>query len=633
MNLLSVEAISKQFGETPLFANATFGVAAGERIGVIGVNGSGKSTLLKIVAGLETPDTGRVVTRNSAQITYLPQNPTMDPEQTVLDYIFAGDDPRVVLVRAYEEVSEQLQNDPANAELQARFHELAEQIELAGAWDVERDARDILTRLGIVDTSQRLGVLSGGQRRRVAMAAALMTPADLLILDEPTNHIDADTVAWLETLLRRLPCAVLLVTHDRYFLDRLVNRIVEVERGNVYEYEGGYARYLQTKAEQAEAAQASATRYVSIMRKELAWLARGARARSTKQKARIERIADMQEQGPAAGEAGLSFTIRSPQRLGKRVFELERLDKSFGARTVLRRFSKDIGRGDRIGIVGPNGSGKTTLLNLLAGRLTPDTGTIRRGDTVRLAYYDQESSDLDERLRVIEYLADAASLIQTEDGAIVTAQTMLERFLFPPSAQYAHIASLSGGERRRLQLLRALLFGPNVLLLDEPTNDLDIQTLGVLEDYLDGYEGTLIVASHDRYFLDRTVEQILGFEGDGIVNEYAGGYTAYAEERAQRLAAAAQRQRADKPRVTAPQSASKRPRTLSFKEKRELDEVEQRIAALETEQKDLEALLTSGSGDYAGVQRASERLAAIGAEIEAAFERWAELSAIAEGVA
>ncbi len=281
MNLLSVEAVSKQWGEMPLFTNATFGVAAGERIGVIGVNGSGKSTLLKIAAGIETPDTGRVVTRNSARITYLPQNPAMDPEQTALDYIFAGDDPRVVLVRTYEAVSEQLQHDPANTGLQARFHELAEQIELAGAWDVERDARDILTRLGIVDTSQRLGVLSGGQRRRVAMAAALMTPADLLILDEPTNHIDADTVAWLETLLRRLPCAVLLVTHDRYFLDRLVNRIVEVERGNVYEYEGGYGRYLQTKAEQAEAAQASATRHVSIMRKELAWLARGARARST----------------------------------------------------------------------------------------------------------------------------------------------------------------------------------------------------------------------------------------------------------------------------------------------------------------------------------------------------------------
>jgi ATP-binding cassette subfamily F protein uup len=299
---------------------------------------------------------------------------------------------------------------------------------------------------------------------------------------------------------------------------------------------------------------------------------------------------------------------------------------------VLRNFTKDIGRGDRIGIVGPNGTGKTTLLNMLAGRLTPDAGTLVRGETVRLAYYDQESSDLDERLRVIDYLTEAASLIQTNDGAVVTAQTMLERFLFPAAAQYARIGSLSGGERRRLYLLRTLVFGPNVLLLDEPTNDLDIQTLSVLEDYLDGFDGTLVVASHDRYFLDRTIEQILGFEGEGVVREYAGGYSEYAQERARRHTTAAQQERAAKPRVVEAQSTSKRSRTLSFKEKRELGEVEQRIANLEAEQKRLESMLAAGSGDYAALQQAAERLAGIGAEIESAFERWAELSAIAEGV-
>jgi ATP-binding cassette subfamily F protein uup len=631
MNLLTVESITKQFGEKPLFEDVSFGVEAGERIGVIGVNGSGKSTLLRIVAGVEPSDSGRVVARSTTRIAYLPQNPFMDDEQTVLDYLWQSDDPRMRLLRDYQAVTSCLQDKPEDADLLDRMHALTEQIEVAGAWDAERQAREILSKLGVADASQRLGVLSGGQRRRVALAATLMQPADLLILDEPTNHLDADTVAWLEQFLGRSAAAVLLITHDRYFLDRLVSRLIEVDRGSVYLYEGGYADYVAARTERAEAAQMEAVRYKSILRKELAWLRRGARARSTKQKARIERIEDLQSNRPEQGADELAWTAPSPRRLGKRVIEAEHLDKSFDGRFVLRDVSLTLGRADRLGIVGPNGSGKSTLLNLLSGRLEPDGGAIVRGETVRLAYYDQESAGLDERLRVLDYLVEAAELIQGHDGALVTASTMLERFLFPASAQWKLIGSLSGGERRRLYLLRTLLFGPNVLLLDEPTNDLDLQTLAILEDYLDNFEGTLVIASHDRYFLDRTVNQVLALDGSGAAESYAGGYTAYAEERKRReVERQAIRQAASAPAARAQPKPARRP-GLTFKERAELAEVEARIAALEAQQARLNAALARGGGDYEALRQQAEDLARTTGDLEIAFERWAELSMIAEG--
>lgn len=630
MLLVTVESISKQFGAEPLFTNITFGVDAGERIGVIGANGSGKSTLLKVIAGVEPADAGRIVTRAGARIVYLPQNPVMDADQTTLDYIFGGDDPRMQLLRAYETVSTQLQAQPDNSGLLAQLARLGEQIELADAWDVERQARDILSRLGIPNLTQPLGTLSGGQRRRVALAGALMQSTDLLVLDEPTNHLDADTIAWLEAFLKRSTAAVVMVTHDRYFLDRLVSRTIEIERGSVHYHQGGYAQYLQATIDRETAQRAGAARYVSIMRKELAWMQRGARSRTTKQKARIERFEDLQEQTPEQSSQELTFTVVSPQRLGKRVLEIEHVSKSFGSRQILHDISLSIGRGDRLGIVGPNGSGKSTLLNMLAGRLMPDMGEVVQGDTVRLAYYDQESSNLRAEQRVIDYLSDAADLIQSNDGAVVTAATMLERFLFPPALQYATIGTLSGGERRRLYLLRTLVFGPNVLLLDEPSNDLDIPTLNVLEDYLDGYTGTLVVASHDRYFLDRTVDLILAVEKDGRITSYAGGYTEYAEERAQRQATEAKQA----PRRTPPpQVREQRPRTLTFKEQRELVGIEERIASLEDEQRELETALGEGGDNYAALQRTSERLAQLLLDLESAVERWAELSEIAEGSA
>ena len=632
MHLLTVESVGKQFGESPLFTNVSFGINAGERVGIIGVNGSGKSTLLRIVAGVETADGGRIVRRNDAHVAYLPQNPQMEPDQTVLDYLFASDDPRMVLIRAYQAVVEALARAPDDPRLLDRMHGLAERIEIAGAWDVERQAREILTRLGIGDTTQQLGTLSGGQRRRVALAATLMQAADLLILDEPTNHIDADTIAWLETLLRRSPVAVLLVTHDRYFLDRLVTRTIEIDQGSVYEYEGGYAQYLAAKAQRAETARADAARYVSTMRKELAWLSRGARARGTKQKARIDRITELQDKPSSGGDAELAFTVKSAQRLGKRVLEVVGVSKAFEDRWVLQDVSLSLVRGDRLGIVGPNGSGKTTLLNLIAGRLEPDAGTVQRGETVRLAYYDQESAGLNERLRVLDYLKEAAELVQTTEGAVITASQMLERFRFPANVQWKQIGALSGGERRRLYVLRTLLFGPNVLLLDEPTNDFDLQTLAVLEDYLDDFDGTLIVASHDRYFLDRTANQILAIEPGGRAASYAGDYTAYAEER---------KRREDARKVEAPKKAAPpapRPpqtkaRTLTFKEQRELAALEERIAEMEDEQKQLNAVLAAGTGTYEELRRSAEELAKISTELETAFERWAELAEIAEAAA
>lgn len=630
MNLLSVESVSKQYTETPLFTDVSFGIAAGERVGVIGVNGSGKSTLLKIVAGDETPDAGRVVVRNDARVVYLPQNPVMDAEQTALDYLFAGDDPRVRLVREYEDATARLQAAPDDATLLARMADLAERIDVAEAWDIEREAREILARLQVTATHQQLGTLSGGQRRRVAMARALMEHADLLILDEPTNHIDADTIAWLEAFLKRSKAAVFLITHDRYFLDRLVTRLVEIERGKVFQYEGGYSRYLGEKAQRAEQAVADAQRWTSIMRKELAWMQRGAQARTTKQQARIDRFEVLQANAPEQAQAQLAFTVKSPQRLGKRVIEIADLHKAWGERVVLDGLTKTIERGDRIGIVGPNGSGKSTLLNMLAGRVSPDRGSLVIGDTVRMAYFDQESTGLDTRLRVLEYLNEAAPLIQTLDGSVVGAATMLERFLFPSSTQAKLIGALSGGERRRLFLLRTLIFGPNVLVLDEPTNDLDVQTLSILEDYLDGFDGTLIIASHDRYFLDRTVHQIMAFEGNGKVTPYAGDYTAYAAERARRQA---ERVPEAKPQRAAPvptPAAPARPRGLNFKQQRELNEVEERIAALEAEQHRLNDALASAGDNYVELTRLSERLAQSTVELEAAFERWAELSEIAE---
>jgi ATP-binding cassette subfamily F protein uup len=639
MNILSLESVVKQYADRPLLDGVSFGIEAGERIGVVGVNGSGKTTLLRIIAGAEPPDVGRVSVARDLRVAYLPQNPALDDDLTVIEQIFRGDTPGMRLLRDYEPAAAALVRSPDDAALQQQVAALVAEMDAAGVWGLENDARTILSRLGIADlTMQRIANLSGGQRKRVAMAVALIAPADLLILDEPTNQIDVETVAWLETFLARSTAALLLVTHDRYFLDRVVGRIVEVDGGKLYSYPGAYSRFLELKAERAAQQVSDEARRQTILRKELAWLRRGAQARTTKQQARIDRIATMREATPDAPRGELEVSVAA-RRLGKKVIELKGVSKGYpstnsgpgGERTLIRDLSLTITPRDRLGIIGPNGSGKTTLLNLIAGRIRPDAGVIDIGETVHMAYYDQESAGLDESRRVIDYIKEGAELVLTGEGALVSAAQMLERFLFPPAAHYTPIARLSGGERRRLYLLRTLMAAPNVLLLDEPTNDLDIQALAVLEDYLDDFAGALIVVSHDRYFLDRTAEHLLVFEGDGAVIEYPGSYSFYAETMARRAPSTTPSPDRRNVQSNAPAAPLARPRKLTFKEARELQDLEKRIAALEAEQATLHVRVNAAAGDYQELLRLTAELERVDAALAAAVERWAELAEIGEG--
>jgi len=637
MNILSLETISKQFADKPLFEQVGLGIESGERVGLVGVNGSGKTTLLRIVAGAEPPDAGRVTMARGLRVAYLPQNPQLDPSLTVLEQIFRGDTPEMTLLRAYEQASAELAAAPADARLQQHVSDLVAQMDAAGAWGLESDARTTLSKLGIDQLGARVGELSGGQRKRVAMASTLIVPADLLVLDEPTNHIDIDTVAWLESFLARSTAALLLVTHDRYFLDRVVGRIIELDRGRLYSYPANYSRFVELKAERAEKQVADEARRQTILRKELAWLRRGAQARTTKQQARVDRVGALQADTPDGPAASMQVSVES-RRIGKRVIEIAGVGKRYGDRTLVRDLTLSVGPRERLGIIGPNGSGKTTLLNMIAGRIAPDRGSIVIGETVHLAYYDQESAGLDESQRVIDYIKEGAELIRTGEGATITAAQMLERFLFTPAAHYTPIAKLSGGERRRLYLLRKLMAAPNVLLLDEPTNDLDIQTLAVLEDYLDDFAGALVVVSHDRYFLDRTAERLLAFESEGAIGEYPGNYSAYAQARLQVERSNAERSNAERTNTQRPNPqrvdvSTPKQRKLSFKEARELQELEGRIAELEREQAALNQQISGPSDDYQALMRLTGELERASAALEAAFERWSELAEIAEGSA
>jgi ABC transport system ATP-binding/permease protein len=622
MTILSVESLSKQYAERVLFSDLNFGMQAGERLAVIGVNGSGKTSLLRIIAGLEEADTGRVVMANQARSAYLPQVPRLDAYATVMDAVFASDVPMLRLLHEYEQCSAELGQHPDDPALMERLHRLTDAMDAQNAWEAEAATRTMLSQLGIADLADvPIATLSGGQRKRVAMARTLLAEPDLLILDEPTNHIDTDTIVWLEQYLRRIKSAVLLVTHDRYFLDRIVGRMLELDRGQVNLFEGNYAAYLDQKAMQAEQEQAAELARRNLLRKELAWLRRGAQGRTTKQKAHVQRVHELAQQQSEAPPGSVEIDLAS-RRIGKKVIEVHHLSKAYGAQQLLAHFSLDLQRRDRIGIIGPNGSGKSTLLNMLAGRVQPDQGTIVLGETVHMAYYDQESSELDPNQRVIEYVRDAAEQIRDREGGLVAAGRMLERFLFPQETQWTAIGRLSGGERRRLYLLRTLMLAPNVLLLDEPTNDLDIQTLTVLEDYLDEFAGAVIVVSHDRYFLDRCVERLLVFEGDGTISDYPGGYSSYEEHRAVATPPPVATPRKTPPPPRAPAASSR----LNYKEKRELNRLESEISKLEAEQARIEEQLLATAEDYTAYQRIADQLAELNARLEAAMERWAELA-------
>lgn len=661
MSLLTLQSVRKDFGIKEILRSGSLSIENGDKVGLIGTNGSGKSTLLKMIAGLEPIDGGDRWSNPSARLVYLPQQPDIDPDKTVLEQVFADSGEQMALVKAYEVLSHRLAHAAPGEQdrLLNQFSRLSEQMDHAGAWDLETKAKIVLTRLGIDDFEAKVGTLSGGYRKRIALATALLSEPDLLLMDEPTNHLDAISVDWLQGYLKGYRGAILLVTHDRYFLDQVTTRIVELDRAELYNYEGNYAYYLEKKALAEESEISSQKKHRGVLRRELEWLKRGPKARSTKQKARIQRIDEMQER--EFREVQGKVEVSTPgRRIGKKVISLAGITKGYPEaqsgemRTLVKDFSYNFEPSDRIGIIGGNGAGKTTLMNIILGRVEPDAGTVEIGSTIHIGYFDQHSEHLlaamNQEQRVIDYVKDIGAYVTTADGSQISASQMLERFLFPPNQQYAPIAKLSGGEKRRLFLLQVLMEAPNVLILDEPTNDLDVQTLGVLEEYLEEFNGCVITVSHDRYFLDRTVNTILALEPGGSIRKYPGNYSIYLDYKAEedseaKLAAqakdsapavsvsAASVSSPNPPRASSSQSpASDKSRRLSYKEKRELEQLEAKIPQLEAEKAELEnTLYHHPPTGFSELQQLSERLAVLTTMIDESTERWLVLSEWAEG--
>ncbi len=637
MALFTLRSLKKDFGIKEILKDASFSLDEGDKVGLIGTNGSGKSTLLKMIARLETFDSGDLWVNSSAKIIYLPQQPDLNEELTVLEQVFADSGEQMTLVKEYEEISDQLSHGHGDQNiLLARLSSVSERMDLLDAWDLETNAKIILTKLGVDDLEAKIGSLSGGYRKRIAIASALLSSPDVLLMDEPTNHLDALSVEWLQSYLNRYRGALLLITHDRYFLDKVTNRIIEIDRGDLFNYSGNYSYYLEKKAEAEDSAASTQRKHSGLLRRELEWLKKGPKARSTKQKARIDRAHALQATEFKQANAKVDITT-SGRRIGKKVVELDRVGKSYGDRTLIKDFSYNFTPEDRIGIIGANGAGKSTLMNMIIGKLPPDEGTVEIGTTIHFGYFDQHSDDLAENgdLRVIEYLKNVSELVKTSDGSVITASQMLERFLFPGNQQYAPINKLSGGEKRRLFLLKVLMAAPNVLILDEPTNDLDVQTLAVLEEYLEDFNGCVIVVSHDRYFLDRTVDMVFSFEVEGEVRLYPGNYSIYLEHKkdeAEQEANGTKEQKSSNvkafaPEVQQPKVEAKKPSKASFKEKREYEELELKIPQLEAEKTQIEKkLYHNPPSGHTEVQKLSDRLAELNQAIDKSTERWLKLS-------
>ena len=637
MSLITIEHLTKSYTERLLFDDTAFSINEGEKVGLIGINGTGKSTLLKIVAGLEEPDDGSVVRRRNLYVRYLPQIPVFTAGDTVLDAIVRDN-----------------QDEP----------------HFSSREEIEASGKNILTRLGIYDFDEKVEHLSGGQRKRVALTSVLLSTADLLILDEPTNHLDSEMADWLEEYLKKFRGALLMITHDRYFLDSVTNRIVELDKGKLYSYQTNYEGFVKLKAERIDMAVASERKRQTILRTELAWMQRGARARSTKQKAHIQRYEALRDMDAPEFDKEVEMESIS-SRLGRTTVEVKDLCKAYGNKVLLKDFTYIFLKNDRVGIIGPNGSGKSTLMKMIAGWVQPDSGTIEIGQTVKIGYFSQENEAMDENLKVIDYIRNVAEYVQTKDGSISASQ-MLERFLFPGSVQYTTISRLSGGEKRRLYLLRILMDAPNVLLLDEPTNDLDIRTLTILEDYLDNFQGIVITVSHDRYFLDRMVRRIFAFEGDGNVVQYEGGFTDYQAaylmkhpelsggNGAGRGSAGGNRSGAgnssagnaggsaqgaagetgvDEASGTAAKKSSQDGRAhqkklkFSFKEQREWDTIEDEIAGLEADLEALDGQIAESATNYGRLNQLMTEKAEKEALLEEKMDRWMYLQELAEKIA
>jgi ABC transport system ATP-binding/permease protein len=638
MSVITLRSLHKDFGIKEILKDASFSLGPTDKVGVIGTNGSGKSTLLKMMARLEPIDGGDLWINSSAKIVYLPQQPDLDESHTVLEQVFADCGEQAQLVRDFESISNKLAHGEGDQDaLLAKLSDVTHRMDTTGAWELETNSKIVLSKLGIEDFDATVGSLSGGYRKRIALATALLSEPDVLLMDEPTNHLDALSVEWLQTYLKRFRGALLLITHDRYFLDQVTNGIVEIDRGDLYTYDGNYTYYLEKKALAEESAVSTQRKHAGVLRRELEWLKRGPKARSTKQKARIDRIHGMQDKEfkQTQGKVEISTAGR---RIGKKVIELTGIGKGYDGRSLIQDFTYEFSPEDRVGIIGPNGAGKSTLMNIITGQIAPDKGTVEIGSTIHFGYFDQHSDDLSLKpeQRVIDYLKDVAELIQTADGEIITASQMLERFLFNPNQQYAPIEKLSGGEKRRLFLLKVLMGAPNVLILDEPTNDLDVQTLAVLEDYLEDFNGCVIVVSHDRYFLDRTVDTIFAFQADSTLRQYPGNYSIYldykkAEEDDRKLEEAAEQTRKDTQpaKAIAPPliAAADKPRKLSYKEKRELEQLEAQIPEMEAEKAKLEKTLYGKQpSSLTDLKTLSERLAELEKTIGTSTERWLELS-------
>lgn len=635
MNLITLENISKSYSEKKLLEDISLGINDKEKIGLIGVNGTGKSTLLKIIAGAEIPDDGTITKANKVRIEYLPQNPYYDENATVLEQVFKGTCEEMKIIGDYQDVLDKI-NKSYDEKLNDRLLKLQEKMDALNLWDLESSAKTVLTKLGIKDFNQKVKELSGGQRKRVSLASALITPCELLILDEPTNHLDNDTIDWLETYLNSFKGSILMITHDRYFLDRVTNRILELDKGILYSYEGNYSVFLEKKMNRLQLAESMEAKRQNLLRKELAWVRRGAKARTTKQKARLQRFDELSNKNDYTPEDKLEISVGS-SRLGKKIIEIENLSKSFDGRTFIDNLDYTLARTDRIGIVGRNGLGKSTLIRLLNGELKPDSGTISIGETVKIGCFNQDTSKMHPDMRAIDYIKEESDYITTADGHKITASQMCEKFLFNGTLQYTHIKNLSGGEKRRLQLLRVLMMAPNVLLLDEPTNDLDIDTLSRLEDYLDDFNGVLICVSHDRYFLDRVCNKIFAYEGRGKINIYTGNYSDYLDYREQEnieFEEFEDKVKEEKPKAPKKEKpkAQNKPK-FSYNEQREFDTIDEDIEKLEDKIASLEEDTSKYATDFTKLQEIMDEKTKLENELQVKYERWEYLNNLAEEIA
>ena len=631
MNHLSVENLSKSFNEKELFSGITFGINQGQKVALVGHNGCGKSTLLRIITGHETSDSGEVVFANDLRVAYLHQNPQFKAGDTVKEAVFDRQNPLLALVSDYEYYLHKSETDPAAAE---KLQDLLPAMEEQNAWDYESQVTQILGKLGVYDLEQKVENMSGGQKKRVAMAKTLIEKPDFLILDEPTNHLDLETIEWLEDYLAKAQLTLLMVTHDRYFLERVTNEIVEIDGGKLYKYKGNYSYFLEKKAEREQMQATEVDKARNLMKKELEWVRRQPKARGTKAKYRMDAFEDIKDKASQKlGRSQMELDVKT-SRVGGKILEVKKISKSYGDKTLFKNFSYTFKKGDRIGVVGKNGMGKSTFLNILTGALAPDSGEVDKGTTIVFGYYSQEEAIFNPEHRVIDVVKEVAEVVQTGSGKELTASQLLNYFQFPPAVQYTPVKKLSGGERRRLQLLRVLIKSPNFLILDEPTNDLDITTLNILEEYLESFGGSLVIVSHDRYFMDRLVDHLFVLEGNESIRDFPGNYTDYRETIAEEEAEAKEKEQAAQAKKVAeapkqaPSKAEKR--KLSYKEQKEFEQLEKEIAALEEKRKKLIEQLNKSQGSHEELNALSKEVEETGEQIDEKEMRWLELSEFAE---